>query len=67
MSEQADIIFSDEQAQLLEIAETFSANKSPIDAVRRQLTAANSIEADMWREIADLGWLGIAIPEEYGG
>lgn len=66
MSEQPDIIFTDEQ-QLLKIVESFSANKSPMDAVRRQLLADHSIAAEMWREIADLGWLGIAIEEQYGG
>jgi alkylation response protein AidB-like acyl-CoA dehydrogenase len=67
MNKQADIIFTDEQQQLLEIAETFSGDKSPMDAVRRQLEAETSITPELWREIADLGWLGIAIPEEYGG
>ena len=66
-SEQADILFTDEQGQLMEIAQTFSANKSPIANVRQQMTAAGSIEAELWAEIADLGWLGVAIPEEYGG
>ncbi|MBL6952819.1 MAG: acyl-CoA/acyl-ACP dehydrogenase [Alphaproteobacteria bacterium] len=66
-TEPSDILFSDEQAQLLEIAETFSANKSPIDAVRRQLAAEDAIDGALWREIAALGWLGIAIPEEFGG
>ncbi|NQV58508.1 MAG: acyl-CoA/acyl-ACP dehydrogenase [Alphaproteobacteria bacterium] len=66
-TEPSDILFSDEQAQLLEIAETFSANKSPIDAVRRQLAAEDAIDGALWQEIAALGWLGIAIPEEYGG
>ncbi len=67
MSEQPDIVFTDEQQQLLEIAEAFSADKSPIDAVRRQLEAEQSIGPELWQEIAELGWLGIAIPEEYGG
>ena len=67
MREQADIIFTDEQQQLLEIAESFSANKSPIETVRRRLEAEQALEPNLWQEIADLGWLGIAIPEEYGG
>ncbi len=66
-TEPSGILFSDEQAQLLEIAATFSANKAPIDAVRRQLAAGDAITGELWREIAALGWLGIAIPEEYGG
>ncbi len=67
MTEQAEILFTDEQAQLMDIAESFSASKSPIDAVRRQIEAEGAIEADLWQEMAALGWLGIAIPEEYGG
>ena len=62
-----DILFSDEQAQLTEIAGTFAAHKAPISAVRRQLAAEHAIDAELWREIAGLGWLGIAIPEDYGG
>ncbi|MBT3371595.1 MAG: acyl-CoA/acyl-ACP dehydrogenase [Rhodospirillaceae bacterium] len=67
MRDQAEILFTDEQAQLMDIAEAFSASKSPIDAVRQQIEAEGAIEADLWREMAALGWLGIAIPEEYGG
>ncbi|HJM92417.1 MAG: acyl-CoA dehydrogenase family protein [Alphaproteobacteria bacterium] len=67
MTEQAEILFSDEQAQLMDIAESFSASKSPIDAVRRRIEAESAIEVELWREMAVLGWLGIAIPEEYGG
>ncbi|MDP6874075.1 MAG: acyl-CoA dehydrogenase family protein [Alphaproteobacteria bacterium] len=67
MTETAEILFTDEQAQLMDIAESFSASKSPIDAVRRQIEAEGAIEADIWQEMAALGWLGIAIPEEYGG
>ncbi len=67
MTETAEILFTDEQAQLMDIAESFSASKSPIDAVRRQIEAEGAIETDLWQEMAALGWLGIAIPEEYGG
>lgn len=67
MSEQADIVFTDEQQQLLQIAETFSADKSPIETVRSRQEAEQVLEPELWQEIADLGWLGIAIPEEYGG
>ena len=67
MREKADIIFTDEQQQLLQIAETFSADKSPIEIVRKRLEAEQALEPKLWQEIADLGWLGIAIPEEYGG
>ena len=62
-----DIEFSDEQQQLLEIAENFCRDKSPVSAVRAQIETEDGFDPAIWQEMCDLGWLGIAIPEEYGG
>jgi alkylation response protein AidB-like acyl-CoA dehydrogenase len=35
--------------------------------VRRLIEDETGHDPDVWREIVELGWLGIAIPEEYGG
>lgn len=59
--------FSDEQAQLLEVAEAFCRDKSPVDKVRALIDDENGFDADLWQEIAELGWLGIGVPENYGG
>ncbi|HBK17907.1 MAG TPA: acyl-CoA dehydrogenase, partial [Gammaproteobacteria bacterium] len=45
----------------------FCRDNSPPDAVRRQIAEEHSTSAEIWRQMADLGWLGISIPEEYGG
>ena len=58
---------SEEQAQLLDIAAAFCRDKSPIDKVRALLDDERGYEAGVWDEMVDLGWLGIAIPEAYGG
>jgi acyl-CoA dehydrogenase len=63
----AEIVFTEEQAQLLDIAESFCRDKSPIAAVRAQLDTVDGFEQGLWQEMAQLGWLGIAIPEEFGG
>lgn len=67
MNTRRDIEFSEEQQQLLEIAENFCRDKSPVAAVRTQIEVEDGFDADIWKEMADLGWLGIAIPEEFGG
>lgn len=67
MSKQAEIIFTEEQAQLMDIAENFCKDKSPIAAVRSQIDTDDGFELELWKEMAELGWLGIAIPEEFGG
>jgi len=61
------IAFSDEQAQLLEIASSFARDKFPMDKARARIAAAEDFDSAVWREMASLGWLGVAIPEEFGG
>ena len=61
------ISFSDEQSQLLEIAAQFARDKFPLSAARARIAAAEDLSAEIWREMAALGWLGVAIPEEFGG
>lgn len=67
MNTKRDIEFSEEQQQLLEIAENFCRDKSPVSAVRAQIEVEDGFDEGIWKEMAELGWLGIAIPEEYGG
>lgn len=59
--------FSEEQADLLEVAESFCRERSPMEKVRALLEDDKGYDPAVWKEIAALGWLGIAIPEEYGG
>ncbi len=67
MSSRPKISFSDEQAQLLEIATQFSRDKFPLSAARARIAAAEDFSREIWNEMAGLGWLGVAIPEAYGG
>lgn len=67
MNARKDIEFSEEQQQLLEIAENFCRDKSPVSAVRSQIETEDGFDEAIWKEMAELGWLGIAIPEEFGG
>ena len=58
---------SEEQAQLIDIAQNFCRDKSPIDQVRKLLDDDTGFDPAVWHEIAELGWLGIGVPEEFGG
>ena len=58
---------SEEQAQLIDVAAAFCRDKSPIDKVRALLDDATGYDASVWQEIVELGWTGIAIPEDFGG
>jgi acyl-CoA dehydrogenase len=63
----ADIGFSETQSDLLEVATGFCADRSPMDKVRALLNSDNGFDGALWREMADLGWMAIAVPEEFGG
>jgi len=59
--------YSEEQIELMDVATSFCRDKSPIDKVRRLIEDEHGYDATIWQEIADLGWLGIAVPEAHGG
>lgn len=59
--------FSDEQASLLDVATTFCREKISIASVRRQIASESGFDRELWNEIAELGWTGVMVPEEFGG
>lgn len=63
----AGIGYSEEQIELLDVATAFCREKSPIAKVRALMESETGFDADLWREIADLGWLAVAVPEAQGG
>ena len=67
MSKLAKIGFTEEQIDMLGAAERFCREKSPMEKVRALIEDEQGFDTDVWAEIGELGWLGIAIPEEYGG
>jgi alkylation response protein AidB-like acyl-CoA dehydrogenase len=59
--------FSDEQKQLKDEARRFLEAKCPPKAVRAILEGPEPFDRDLWRGLAEMGFLGVVIPEEYGG
>jgi alkylation response protein AidB-like acyl-CoA dehydrogenase len=59
--------FSDELLQLREQARRFLTDRCPPAVPRRILDTSEPYAADLWSNIAEMGWTGAAIPEEYGG
>jgi alkylation response protein AidB-like acyl-CoA dehydrogenase len=59
--------FSDEQKQLRNEARKFLAEKCSPKAVRLVLDGKETYDRALWKGLADMGFLGVAIPEAYGG
>lgn len=59
--------FTDEQNLLRESVEKLVAAEYPFE-VRRELAASDAgFSPERWRKFAELGWLGLGIPEDAGG
>lgn len=59
--------FSDEQKQLREQVRRFLSEQCPPTAVRAILEGSDRYDKALYSGLAELGVLGAAIPEEYGG
>jgi acyl-CoA dehydrogenase len=59
--------FSDEQKQLRDEARKFLADKSSPTVVRAILEGPEPFDRALWKGLGEMGFLGAAIPEAYGG
>ena len=59
--------FSQEQELLRDQARRFLADRGATARCRQALESGGGFDGQLWREMAELGWLGAALPEQYGG
>ncbi len=59
--------FSDEQKLLQSTAREFLERQSSMEVVRSVLESDEPYHRKLWTEVAEMGWLGTAVPEVYGG
>src|SRR5215471_5184346 len=62
-----DLSLSENQEMLRASARSFMEREASRDFVVAMQQADSSLAADVWRKAAALGWLGMLVPEEYGG
>ena len=62
-----DILPSEEEQLLKNAVREFLEAEVSTALVREMELDENGYPPALWRQMADLGWLGLAIPEEYGG
>ena len=63
------LVLSEEQNLLKQTAAEFISEHSPITHLRNMRDSADPIgfSRDLWKQMAELGWTGILLPEQYGG
>ncbi len=60
-------VFSEEQSMVRDAASTYFSQDEGFRRVRAHRGEAPGYDAALWSEMAELGWLGLRIPDEYGG
>ena len=58
---------SDEQTQLRDTARKFMEEQCTAEFVREMEKSELGFSREMWQQMAEMGWLGIGLPEECGG
>ena len=59
--------FSDDVTTMREEVNRFLTKQLPAGAVRQQIETGAKLDHALWAKIAEMGWLGVAIPEAFGG
>jgi alkylation response protein AidB-like acyl-CoA dehydrogenase len=62
-------VLTEEQSMLRDAAKTWTQEKSPVSAFRKMRDSGQPLAYDpaVFSEMAEMGWTGVIIPEEYGG
>jgi alkylation response protein AidB-like acyl-CoA dehydrogenase len=62
-------VLTEEQSMIRDGAKAWVQEKSPVTAFRKMRDSGNDAGFDKaaWAEMAEMGWAGILVPEEFGG
>jgi alkylation response protein AidB-like acyl-CoA dehydrogenase len=63
------LVLNDDQLMFRDAAKRFAAERAPISQLRqlRDTQDVVGFSGEVWKEMADMGWAGVLIPEEFGG
>jgi alkylation response protein AidB-like acyl-CoA dehydrogenase len=62
-----DFGFSEEQELLRKSAADFLGKECPMTYVRQMFDDERGYSDELWNKMAELGWMGLMYPEEFGG
>ena len=62
-----DLTLSEEQGILTKAARDFMAEKFPREVIDQIDQGELGYSPEIWQEMADMGWMGLVIPEQYDG
>ncbi|MDZ7826512.1 MAG: acyl-CoA dehydrogenase family protein [Gammaproteobacteria bacterium] len=63
------LVLDEDQSMIRDTAREFCTSRAPVAQLRKLRDSGDPLgySADTWKEMVDLGWSGIVLPEEHGG
>lgn len=63
------LVLTEEQSMFRDAAKRFAAERAPVAQLRKLRDENDPIgfSRELWKEMADMGWAGVLVPEEHGG
>ncbi len=61
------LVLNEEQQLLSDSARSFFRESSPVEAFRKLRDRGEAWSPELWSAMAEMGWTGIVVPEEYSG
>ena len=63
------LVLNEDQLMFRDAAKRFAAERAPISQLRQLRDSQDAVgfSRDVWKEMAEMGWAGVLIPEEFGG
>lgn len=63
------LVLTEDQSMFRDAAKRFAAERAPVSQLRKLRDDSDPVgfSRKVWKEMADLGWAGVLVPEEHGG
>ena len=61
------LVMTEEETMLADMARGFLDGAAPVEKLRKMRDAGETHDAALWKEMADMGWAGVLVPESAGG
>ncbi|MEP5154602.1 acyl-CoA dehydrogenase family protein [Planktotalea sp.] len=63
----AKLVMTEEETMLADMARVFLDGAMPVSKLREMRDTGQTHDAVLWKEMADMGWTGVLVPESAGG
>lgn len=63
------LVLTEDQSMFRDAAKRFAAERAPVAQLRKLRDDSDAVgfSREVWKEMADMGWAGVLVPENYGG